>query len=93
LNIAIIVVIEAYAGIGIINYELIAEIHDVSPGVFRIARLNGRRDGCTQQYEENRNYLPRVGWSGVGCLGGGYCQGVADGGESAAAVSAAGFDN
>jgi hypothetical protein len=39
------------------------------------------------------NYSPRVGWSGVGCLGGGYCQGVADGIESAAAVSAAGFDN
>jgi hypothetical protein len=54
LNIAIIAVIEAYAGIGIINYELIADIHDVSPGVFRIARLNGRRGGCTQQDEENQ---------------------------------------
>jgi hypothetical protein len=53
-NIAIIVVIEADAGIGIIDYELIADVHDVSQGVFRIARPNGRRGGCTQQHEENQ---------------------------------------
>ena len=39
------------------------------------------------------NYSPRVGWSRGGNLGGGWCQGVADGGESVAAVAAAGFDN
>jgi hypothetical protein len=52
-NIAIIVVIEADAGIGIIDYELIADVHDVPQGVFRIARPNGRRGGCTQQHEEH----------------------------------------
>jgi hypothetical protein len=41
---AIIVVMEAEAGIGIIDYELIADIHDVAQGVFRIARPNGRRE-------------------------------------------------
>jgi hypothetical protein len=40
-----------------------------------------------------RNYSRRVGWSRAGCHGRGLCQGVADGGESAPAVAAAGFDN
>jgi hypothetical protein len=53
-NIAIIAVIEADAGIGIIDYELIADVHDVPQGVFRIARPNGRRGGCTQQQEEDQ---------------------------------------
>jgi hypothetical protein len=52
-NIAIIVVIEADAGIGIIDYELIADVHEVPQGIFRIARANGRRSGCTQQYEDH----------------------------------------
>jgi hypothetical protein len=42
---------------------------------------------------KKRNYSPRVGWSRGGNLGGGWCQGVADGGESVAALAAAGFDN
>ena len=40
-----------------------------------------------------RNYSPRERRSRTGGLGGGLCQGVADGGESAPAVAAAGFDN
>ena len=39
------------------------------------------------------NYSPRVRRSCASCLGRGLCQGVADGGESAPAVAAAGFDN
>jgi hypothetical protein len=52
-NMAIIVVMAAEAGIGIIDYELIADIRDVPQGVFRVARPNGRRGGCTQQHEEH----------------------------------------
>jgi hypothetical protein len=51
--IAINVVIEADAGIGIIDYELIADVYDVPQGVFRIARPNGQGGGCTQQHEEH----------------------------------------
>src|SRR5215470_10703140 len=46
-----------------------------------------------QQPDEEGNYSPRVRRSCASCLGRGLCQGVADGGESAAAVAAAGFDN
>jgi hypothetical protein len=53
INMAIIVVMEAEAGIGIIDYELIADIRDVPEGVFRIARPNGRRGGYAQQREEH----------------------------------------
>jgi hypothetical protein len=39
------------------------------------------------------NYSPRVHLSRAGCLGRGWYQGVTDGGKSAPAVAAAGFDN
>jgi hypothetical protein len=43
--------------------------------------------------EFGRNYSPRVHLSRAGCLGRGWYQGVTDGGKSAPAVAAAGFDN
>jgi len=67
----------------------------------RVAEDLFENDGRKQKkaiahFRENgvkRNYSPRVRRSRAGCHGRGLCQGVADGGESAAAVATAGFDN
>src|SRR5450631_1481491 len=50
---AIMVVIEAEAGIGVVDHELVAEIHGVPSRVPRISRLHRGCGGRAEQYEKN----------------------------------------